>query len=76
MISAQLHPAELAKCPWCSEEVQVALPLLEPPPESVRITRAGALFESTWLARLIEEGRCPVCRKDIKIWWYGGYREQ
>jgi Zn ribbon nucleic-acid-binding protein len=74
MTPPQGRPLGTAVCPWCSEEVQVALPLLEPPPESVKLTRGGTLFESTWLARLIEEGNCPACRSEIRIWWYGGFR--
>jgi hypothetical protein len=73
MSSEQARAIGTAKCPWCGDELQIALPLLDPPPESVKITRANALFESTWLARLIEEGSCPSCRKEIKIWWYGGF---
>ena len=76
MSSPQARPLGTAKCPWCAEEMQVALPLLDPLPESVKIARGGALFESTWLARLIEEGYCPSCGKEIKIWWYGGFRWQ
>jgi Zn ribbon nucleic-acid-binding protein len=75
MSSEQARAIGTAKCPWCSDELQIALPLLDPPPESVRITQAG-LFGSTWLARLIEEGSCPTCRQEIKIWWYGGFREE
>jgi hypothetical protein len=59
-------------CPWCSTELDIALPVLEPPPDSVKITKVGTLFESTWLARLVESGTCPACHKEIKIWWYGG----
>lgn len=55
MSSSEARPLGTAKCPWCAQEIRVALPLLEPPPESVKVTRP-ARFAATWLARLIEEG--------------------
>jgi hypothetical protein len=58
----------------CAQGLQLALPLLEPPPENFRIAPADAHFESTWLARLVEEATCPSCRGEIKIFWYGGQR--
>ena len=59
-------------CPWCSAELEIALPVLEPPPDSVEVAKAGVLFESGWLARLTETGSCPTCQREIKISWYGG----
>jgi hypothetical protein len=38
----------------------------------VRVTKP-ALFDSNWLARLVETAACPVCRKEVKISWYGGF---
>jgi hypothetical protein len=60
-------------CPWCAQEFQVPIPNIDPPPESVQVTKP-ALLESTWLSRLVETDRCPACQRDIKLWWYGGQK--
>ncbi len=74
LTSSGARPLDHAKCPSCGHEIEVALPLLDPPPESVKITSADETFESTWLARLVEDATCPSCRNEIKVWWYGGLR--
>ncbi len=73
MSAAQPRPLRTQKCPWCNEELQVAFPLLDPPPESVRLSREGS-FDSSWLVRLKEVVACPICHKEIKICWSGGFR--
>ena len=48
-------------------------PLLESPPEYSRVGKPG--FELDAQVRLVEEQKCPSCRKAIKVSWYGGIRD-